>query len=222
MANTNQPFESSQTLSQNYRWELANEAKFYNLKGLERLVEFDSIILGAKLVDELYKTCEFDNKQRWELLYRGSQNGFGAHDFHAKCDDYTNVLVVIKSRNGNVFGGYSNVSWSLNGPIKDNSAFVYSLVNESNKPEKIKCAKNSSAIEYDSQMGPIFGTVFSISQNSSFVKSGSIFILHGSYKHPDHPEDIRCKFCSESGYFESINSQIEIDNKKAIEFNSFL
>lgn len=60
---------------------------------------------------DLLKLCEFSSDQNWELLYRGTQHGFNAVDFHYYCDVVTNTLTVIKSENGNIFGGYTEMSW---------------------------------------------------------------------------------------------------------------
>lgn len=50
--------------------------------------------------------CEFSADQEWNSLYRASQDGFEAAQFHSKSDNKPNTLVLIKSANGNVFGGY--------------------------------------------------------------------------------------------------------------------
>jgi hypothetical protein len=41
------------------------------------------------------------------LIYRASQDGFEANDFHSKCDQKPNTLMIIKSEHGNIFGGYT-------------------------------------------------------------------------------------------------------------------
>jgi len=50
--------------------------------------------------------------QKWNLIYKGSKDGFKSRDFHSKCNNKPNTLVIIKSSNGNVFGGYTEKSWS--------------------------------------------------------------------------------------------------------------
>jgi len=49
--------------------------------------------------------------KQYELLYRGSRDGFDSNFFHAKCDGFGPTLTVIKNSFGKTFGGYSPVSW---------------------------------------------------------------------------------------------------------------
>jgi hypothetical protein len=53
---------------------------------------------------------DFKEKQ-FDLLWRGSRDGFGARDFHSRCDGHANTLTVILDTNGNIFGGFTPVEW---------------------------------------------------------------------------------------------------------------
>ncbi|CDW72679.1 tldc domain-containing protein [Stylonychia lemnae] len=64
------------------------------------------------------------------LLYKGTIDGFKAKHFHQKCDNKGPTISFILSEHGQVFGGYSSVSWTS--PIspakfKDSDAFLFSL-----------------------------------------------------------------------------------------------
>lgn len=50
-----------------------------------------------------------DKKLR--LLYRGSRDGFRTKDVAAKIDNKGPTLVLVKSDDYNVFGGYTPISW---------------------------------------------------------------------------------------------------------------
>jgi hypothetical protein len=43
-------------------------------------------------------------------------------------------VTIIKTTNGNIFGGYTERLWNPTGRKIDNSAFIFSLVNEKNQP----------------------------------------------------------------------------------------
>lgn len=43
---------------------------------------------------------------------KGSKDGFKAEIFHQKCDDQSNILILIKSDKGNIFGGFTTKKWS--------------------------------------------------------------------------------------------------------------
>lgn len=53
---------------------------------------------------------DVDGKTR--LLYRGSRDGFEPCIFHSRCDDKGATVTVIRSDQGHVFGGYTDVSWT--------------------------------------------------------------------------------------------------------------
>ena len=44
-------------------------------------------------------------------LWRGSRDGFRCYDFHRLCDDRGKTLTVIKTTEGSVFGGFTDISW---------------------------------------------------------------------------------------------------------------
>jgi hypothetical protein len=48
---------------------------------------------------------------RFELLWRGSRDGFSAVAFHARCDGHGNTVTVILDTKGNIFGGYTPLTW---------------------------------------------------------------------------------------------------------------
>jgi hypothetical protein len=78
--------------------------------------------------------------------------------FHAKCDGYQGMLVVVKSNNSNVFGGYTEVDWSGYYQYKnDANAFLFSLVNSYNTSVKMSIIQPQYAIYASTDYGPVFG-----------------------------------------------------------------
>jgi hypothetical protein len=47
--------------------------------------------------------AEFGGK-RFALLSRGSRDGFGAREFHRRCDGHANTLTLTLDMPGNIFG----------------------------------------------------------------------------------------------------------------------
>ena len=109
----------------------------------------------------LMRLCDFQRDDKWTLLYRASNHGFGATDFHSRCDGHANTLTIIKVEGSeNVFGGYARVAWnSSKAHQHDPSAFVFSLVNKKNKPclMKIDSEEIDGAINCEPMNGPSFG-----------------------------------------------------------------
>ena len=83
--------------------------------------------------------------QTFKLIYQASRDGFRASNFHSKCDNALNSLVVIKSNNY-VFGGYTEASWSGIGYKYDTNAFLFSLVNSYNTSLKMHTTNPTYAI----------------------------------------------------------------------------
>ena len=95
--------------------------------------------------------------EAWQLLYQASSNGFNSNIFHAKCNGYQRTLVVVKSNNSNIFGGYTEADWSGSGFAFDTNAFLFSLVNSYNTSVKMNIIKTQYAIYASSNYGPTFG-----------------------------------------------------------------
>lgn len=70
---------------------------------------------------------------KWKLLYRGSRDGFITNVLNAKCNSKPNTLTIIKAKSGNIFGGFLNAMW-INASVNDQNSFIFSLVNNENKP----------------------------------------------------------------------------------------
>jgi hypothetical protein len=91
---------------------------------------------------------------KFELLWKGSRDGFKAATFHTKCNNQGPTLTVIKSQHDKVFGGFTSVPWTSAGACKqDSTAFIYSLT----RMEKYAKQLNSDSIVDSGSYGPSFG-----------------------------------------------------------------
>jgi hypothetical protein len=163
---------------------------------LEHMID-SLIILNRSQMKELMFLCQFTADQNWDLIYRASRDGFEASSFHSKCDDKPNTLVIIKSTNGNVFGGYTEQSWFAIGYESDSvnkldlNSFIFSLINKDNESLLIKCSHNYG-IACSFLDGPIFGGISGkrdiFISGKSNLKSTSYSKLGQSFIHPDYLE----------------------------------
>ncbi len=72
-------------------------------------------LFNTQLVNQRYddKLQEWvGNDYKWKLIYRASEHDYTGKSFHEYCDDKGPTLVVIKSSEGWIFGGYTTQSWS--------------------------------------------------------------------------------------------------------------
>ncbi len=74
-------------------------------------------LTNTQLVEVKYDSYlkEWLGKNKWKLIYRASEHGYTASSFHDYCDDKGPTLIVVKSTDGWIFGGYTTQSWH---PIK--------------------------------------------------------------------------------------------------------
>ncbi len=139
---------------------------------------------------------------------------FEASQFHAKCDDKPNTLVIIKSEYGNVFGGSTEKPWSGIFYKNDSNAFIFSLINKLNKPLKMKCINSGQAIFCSPSFGPNFGGYDLEIFNNSNINSDSNSNLGGSYKHPDYEKDSNETKSFLAGSYTFQVSEIEVYTKQ--------
>jgi len=87
---------------------ILGELKITNVANLK-----SSILPEIEKIKDLMTLCEFPIDQKWNLIYRASQDGFEAANFHSECDNKPNTLIIIKSENGNIFGGYTEQCYCM-------------------------------------------------------------------------------------------------------------
>ena len=158
-------------------------------------------------LEELLKQKDL-NGRKWSFLYRRSRDGFGASDFHSHCDNKPNTLIIVKSENGNIFGGFSSVQWK---PTtlwqEDKSAFIFSIVNNENRPLLFIDSKNKYSIFSSMLNGPIFCIADKICiciYNSSNTNTNSYANLIAT-----HPEFVHCNEKARTFLTGAFNFQVQ-------------
>jgi hypothetical protein len=120
------------------------------------------------------------------LLYRASCDGWTASDFYRMCDGKGATVTVVKSSDGYIFEGYTDVAWGygdVDGDVDGNAdleedsdgnveefkpsaeSFFFSLKDQAGiGPVKmpIKSGKTGRAVYYNSIVGPAFGDGFDL------------------------------------------------------------
>ncbi|KAJ5074597.1 pep-cterm sorting domain-containing protein [Anaeramoeba ignava] len=108
------------------------------------------------------------------LGYSAKIDGFDCKKWHDRCDDQGKTLIIIKTKDNFIFGGFTEVGFSADLSelseedsyykeiyIKDPNAFIFSLRNDKNnrKPKKFPVKKDyeKTALHYEPNWGPIFG-----------------------------------------------------------------
>ena len=107
------------------------------------------------------KLNEWSGYKKIKLIYRGTRDGTLSKNFHEKCDNQGPTITLIKNEKGNIFGGFSSVSWTSYGNWKQApNSFLFSLTNiYGTNPTKFPLKNNndSCAIYDHSSYGAWFG-----------------------------------------------------------------
>ena len=68
-----------------------------------------------------------ENLKTTQLIYDTKIHGDTVDDFKNKCEGINPTVAVIKTTEGVIFGGYTNVKWQEEGPFEDHTAFIFSF-----------------------------------------------------------------------------------------------
>ncbi|RHZ48296.1 hypothetical protein Glove_553g56 [Diversispora epigaea] len=104
-----------------------------------------------------------NNPYEFNLILRGSRDGFGVNVFWNLCDQKTNLVVVVKVKDTDeILGGYNPIGWDFNlhGQYSTtNGSFIFSLKNGNIENHILSHVKNASnaIYNYSYYYGPNFG-----------------------------------------------------------------
>ena len=155
------------------------------LQIVESAIQWQSAIVESDELAQL-KAWLPSNTSDLELIYRASEHGWKAEDFHRMCDDQGATLIVVKDVQGYVFGGYTATPWSIDGnSYPSPCGFMYSLRSHAGAgptllplkdPDESHLGKN--AVFHHRNFGPTFGSCDLViksyaSTNSAGIPSGA-------------------------------------------------
>jgi hypothetical protein len=128
------------------------EEKIKNLEeGPKRRITNSNNLIGDIITNEeqYHLICDWINKEKsfkFKLLYKGTKDGDTIEIFHNKCDNQAPTISIIKSTDGQVFGGYTSKSWDKNQKkdVPDPLSFLFNINNK-----KKYCVSNNKGIMKD-------------------------------------------------------------------------
>ena len=166
------------------------------------IVIFDSKIVSMKsikfILDYIRENDESFKFNEIKLIYRGSRDSDSTKICHELCDNKQNVLIIIKSDSGYIFGGYSKIGFKTKNDkndweyLKDKNSFLFSI----NLKKVYPCYKKKSVIcHIPEKYGLCFNTSLAIRDN--FINKDNNNIYPGIKK-----------------YFKGINHKFEMNGGK--------
>ncbi|RIA98261.1 hypothetical protein C1645_153253 [Glomus cerebriforme] len=126
------------------------------------LINYNMIKLFAKWIDKKSDSNKHNIPYQYNLLLRGTRDGFDAAKFHQLCNNKGATLVVAKVINSTqLIGGYNPLNWSnSNQYLTTNDSFLFKLDSNnlnSAKIGRVSSSYTSNAIYDHVNYGPTFG-----------------------------------------------------------------
>ncbi|RHZ81565.1 hypothetical protein Glove_117g104 [Diversispora epigaea] len=139
-----------------------------------------------------------NNPYRFELILRGSRDGFAPQKFWDICHGHVNTVVIAKVKaTDEIIGGYNPLAWDNSNTIESkcietNGSFVFSLKNGNIRYSILSKVKNpqkailSIRKKYQNQYGPNFGYDFCMRSfdYNDFTLDDDCYCRHYSYERP--------------------------------------
>ena len=129
-------FEQCIPIINEYKKEKKNNSFFDGFK--------NSNIVNEKEIEDIYNWLD-NRPKNCKLLLDSKIDGDKTETFYKKCGGKSPTIVLVKTTEGNKFGGYTAFPWEnkKNGIINDNKSFIFSL----NKMKKYNIIKPENAIQ---------------------------------------------------------------------------
>ena len=148
----------------------------------------DTVLLDPKQQWQLahwIREADPPKGQSFELLFRSTRDGFCKQAFHKLCDEKGPTVVVARKSDGDLFGGYTEMSWNTKKGWKQcRRAFLFTYASSTSGPQACKYPvkipdRGSSkypvrGILCDSNHGVTFGKIYGYElQDMALFKCGA-------------------------------------------------
>ncbi|RIA79810.1 hypothetical protein C1645_839871 [Glomus cerebriforme] len=155
------------------------------------LINQNHIEIFAKWIDKIEgnPNYSFNNlPYKFNLILRGSRDGFDHASFHNKCNNKGANIVVIKIKNSDqIVGGYNPLDWEGFGLKNTRNSFLFSFSDyrnfDSGKISKIINNNYSAAVISDPDWGPVFGKC----SKGKYSNGSHDLCMHGDGKWSSYP-----------------------------------
>jgi len=154
----------------NLRMQVLDDAEYFQLpeelKNYLRWSSAEGIDLWFSEVDFINKQLKQVSREMGGLLFQTSKDGDSVSTFHSRCDSKGPTVVIVETKSGNVFGGYTYTSWASSGGYASSTKGFLFQLRPSMKRFDLKSSTQSYAIYRHSSYGPTFGHGFDLYLNN--------------------------------------------------------
>jgi len=150
-------------------------------------LRLNEIAFIGKLLKEI-------SKGMGETQYVASKDGDSSGQFHSACDNKGPTVVIVKTKTGAVFGGYTDVNWGGSAAYVSSSTSFLFRIRPAMTHHTVKKEKVGNAVYRNSGYGPSFGgghdfyiASGALSNKNSYSNAGHsyTFPFYPSYQLPD-------------------------------------
>ena len=139
----------------------------------------ESTIIEKTDEEALIGNAITNSSKKYRLLYRASRDGDSANKFHFICDKHSNLIVLISTKQGLRFGGFTSSKFRSTSHLKfDNNAFLFNLDNK----KVFNIIPGQYAIYCYDNTGPCFSKGSLYVPNSFFSKCGKTGMKGGPFQ----------------------------------------
>ena len=98
--------------------QLKIKLKNTELKKLQSYNSTSNIFKQSQIVKKSYDISlqEILSIHNWKLIFRASEHSFLSKSFHQICDSYANTMIIVQSKDGLIFSGYTTKTWKCEYP----------------------------------------------------------------------------------------------------------
>ncbi|KAJ5077686.1 hypothetical protein M0811_05785 [Anaeramoeba ignava] len=143
--------------------------KNQNQKKLLKIFSKSRIVKDIEYVKKLQEWINDNNFfSKMKKGFPAKKDGFNSQNWHKAVDGKGKILIIIKTKDNFIFGGFTQVGFNGNtGDIYDSNAFIFSLRNDKGDriSAKFTIKTPQSAIYSNLNYGPYFGNDFRLSSN---------------------------------------------------------
>lgn len=112
-----------------------------------------------------------------KLLYSLTKHNGSNQIFHKLCDNKGPTITLVQLTDGNIFGGFTKVSWKKQSNergnnVRDDKAYLFKVGNEQKRKKfPIKMQYSSMAVFHHFEAGPTFGVGYDLHLNLDDLNS---------------------------------------------------
>ena len=110
---------------ENLKNDKINKLPEFEIDGLFRESEIIKSEEEESLIGDMISMIKI---KKYRLLFRSSRDGDSANKFHTICDNHSKLIILVETKQGLRFGGYTSSKFKGTSHMKkDNNAFLFSL-----------------------------------------------------------------------------------------------